>query len=262
MAKVTSSVCTSISGTCGDKNYRQQKDGTTVMAKLPGPQVFKTEAQKEARDIRVAGFGGSGHVVSALLDILELGFIGRRRGQSPSGAFMSKNAKTLCIASRDEEKKIELAYNYKAMLLSDGKVRVPTVTATLDKETGKILFEQEGVEKKRTNCHPDDQVYGVVLDSVNEIAELVELRPRKDSGSTSYSFAADMVTTGVFVYVFAVSHDSSSASKTLCLVWTPESEEIERQVLELVETKRRKLLAAKEAATRNETERRERIESN
>ena len=262
MAKVESSVCSSISGTCGDKNYRQRKDGTTVMAALPGPQVFKTEAKKEERDIRIAGFGGSGRVTSMLLDILELGFIGRRRGQSGSGAFMSKNAKTLCIATRDEGKEIEIAYNYKAMLLSHGKVRVPTVTATLDKEAGKVLFEQEGVEKKRTNCHPDDQVYGVVLDSVNEIAELVELRSRKDSGSTSYSFAADMVTTGVFVYAFAVSHDSSNASKTLCLVWTPESEEIERQVLELVEAKRQKLLAAKEATRRNEVERKERIESN
>ena len=67
--------------------------------------TYKDPAKREKRDLRIAGYGGSGKVTRVLKVILREGFLERKRNQSPANAFVQKNVKTLCTATRDKDTK-------------------------------------------------------------------------------------------------------------------------------------------------------------
>lgn len=217
MADFNSVIAIKMSGEIGDKLIRTLPSGKMIINQKAALPTFDDKELEEKRDVRIKGFGGSGHIVPVVRPALRVGFPGLKRGQTYSGQFMKENATTLCDAERGEDGKLHRVYDYRSMVIARGAVTRPAVTVTVTAETNKIMFEQEADLTPSASKDPEDQVYGFVLDATNEQAELIVLRKRGESGSTSFSIPADWDKEKLFIYSFAAFHDKKRASASVCL---------------------------------------------
>lgn len=215
MAEVKSDFLSEIRKSIGDKRYHMSPSGKIVSSKKGRKPTFRNSDDLVARDTRIKGFGGSGRFVPVVLDTIRVGLVERERGQSPGSKFVQLNALTLCKASVDENGVLTREYDFKAMILAEGKILKPKVTVSL--EDNKVIFAQEADDRVRSNCTPKDTIYGMVLDATNEWSELVPLRVRGESGSTLFSIPEDWDAANVYIYVFAVFYDRKRASNSKCI---------------------------------------------
>ncbi len=215
MAEVKSDFLSEIRRCIGDKKYHMSPSGKIISSKKGAKPTFKNDEDREARDVRIKGFGGCGHMVPVVLDAIRVGLVERARGQSAGNRFVQLNARTLCKAVAGEDGKLVREYDFKAMVIAHGVVLQPDVTVTV--EGGKVLFSQEKQESVRSSTNPKDTVYGMVLDATHEWAELVTLRIRGESGSTSFAIPSDWDAANIYIYIFAVFHDNRRASNSKCV---------------------------------------------
>mgnify|MGYP006874102113 CR=1 FL=1 len=147
----------------------------------------------------------------SLLPVVQKGFIGIGKG-STSNAFVAKNMKAVMV-----DEKNEATINFEQLLVAAGIINPPKVTVTYSEENKKFLFEQEEQEEEDGFALADDQVYGVLYETERERARLVTLRPRGESGSTSYVLPDEWDGTKVKVYCFAVLKNGKRASDSLLI---------------------------------------------
>ena len=218
MAELESVLAFSMSGRIKDKIFRKLPSGRTIVSQQPSEQTFADPEVKEDRDTRITGFGGSGHIVPVVMDAIQLGFRDRKNWEQPGNYFMKANAKTLCDAVRDEQGNLTRVYDFKEMIISAGTTRPIVVTASVTPDTGKILFEQEADESSAgANRGPKDVAYALVLEGTQEEAEMVQLRERSESGSTSFAIPADWDKSKLFIHVFTASAYDRKSSKSTCI---------------------------------------------
>lgn len=218
MADLRSVLALSLSGKIQDKIFRKMPNGKTIVSQSPSTQTFSDPEVKEARDTRIAGFGGAGHIIPVVKDALVLGFRDRENWEQVGNYFMKANAKTLCDAVRDEQGALVRVYDFKEMVVSAGSTRPIAVTASVTPDTGKIVFEQAGEESPSgASRGPKDMAHALVLDGTNEEAELVGLRERSESGSTSFAIPAGWDKSNLFIYAFTTSAYDKKSSKSVCL---------------------------------------------
>ena len=148
----------------------------------------------------------------SLLPVVQKGFVGIGKG-STSNAFVAKNMKAVMV-----DEKNEATVNFEQLLVAAGIINPPKVTVTYSEENQKFFFEQAEQEEEDGFALADDQVYGVLYETERERARLVTLRPRGESGSTSYVLPDEWDGTKVKVYCFAVLKNGKRASDSLLIL--------------------------------------------
>lgn len=224
MAIVESPLFTSITQSCGKNKFTKRHDKIIMSAKGSTP-TFKDKKVKEKRDLRISGFGGSGHVGKILSEVLALGYRELPAWKTPVNLFMEDNATTLCTSSRDEKKQIVKTYNFLAMKVAGGSLDTVEVTAEYTEETKKFMFSQDGTVIIGGRAFADDQLYACLFEGVQLKVALVELRKRGDSGSTSFALPTGWKVESVTAHVFAVSADEQLSSPSTRAYPAPTEEE-------------------------------------
>ena len=217
MGTIKSDLCSEIHGDVGDKTYRTTKAGKVTVNNKAALPTFRDEEVKDERDKRISGFGGCSHMSYVVGDAIMLGFPPVKRGEKPLGKFMKYNAVTLCKVTTNEKGKFVWVYDFPGMVVSKGNLLDIEVTATFDEESGVFMFKQEEDDRAGSRAKLDDMVYAFVLDGTNEIGELVPMRTRAESGSTSFSVPRKWDKNKLFVYVFTVSKNKWRVSNSTCI---------------------------------------------
>lgn len=217
MAEMKSDLASELHGKVGDKLYRTLATGKIVVTPPSKVPTFIDEKDKDDRDTRMKGYGGSGHFAAVVNDAIKIGFPREKRGEQPLGKFMYYNAKTLCTSQKNEKGELVRVYDFKKMIVAAGNLLRANVTVAFDKETGVFTFTQEADSRKGTRANPTDKVYALIVDGVNEDAEFMTLRDRSENGVTSFTVPEWWDKENLFVYVFAGTRTKRKASPSACL---------------------------------------------
>ena len=105
MAEMKSDLASELHGKVGDKLYRTLATGKIVVTPPSKAPTFIDEKDKDDRDTRMKGYGGSGHFAAVVNDAIKIGFPREKRGEQPLGKFMYYNAKTLCTSQKKRERR-------------------------------------------------------------------------------------------------------------------------------------------------------------
>ncbi|HJA14694.1 MAG TPA: hypothetical protein H9796_06380 [Candidatus Butyricimonas faecavium] len=217
MAEMKSDLASELHGKIGDKLYRTLATGKILVTPPSKEPTFVDEKDRDDRDTRMKGYGGSGHFASVVNDAIKIGFPREKRGEQPLGKFMQYNAKTLCKSAKNEKGELVRVYDFKKMVVAAGNLLRANVTVAFDKATGVFTFTQEADSRGGTRANPNDRVYALIIDGVNEDAEFMLLRERSESGGTSFSVPEWWDKENLFVYVFAGTRTKKKASPSICL---------------------------------------------
>ena len=217
MAEMKSDLASELHGKIGDKLYRTLATGKILVTPPSKEPTFVDEKDRDDRDTRMKGYGGSGHFASVVNDAIKIGFPREKRGEQPLGKFMQYNAKTLCKSAKNEKGELVRVYDFKKMVVAAGNLLRANVTVAFDKATGVFTFTQEADSRGGTRANPNDRVYVLIIDGVNEDAEFMLLRERSESGGTSFSVPEWWDKENLFVYVFAGTRTKKKASPSICL---------------------------------------------
>ena len=212
-----SDLASELHGKIGDKLYRTLATGKILVTPPSKEPTFVDEKDRDDRDTRMKGYGGSGHFASVVNDAIKIGFPREKRGEQPLGKFMQYNAKTLCKSAKNEKGELVRVYDFKKMVVAAGNLLRANVTVAFDKATGVFTFTQEADSRGGTRANPNDRVYALIIDGVNEDAEFMLLRERSESGGTSVSVPEWWDKENLFVYVFAGTRTKKKASPSICL---------------------------------------------
>ena len=212
-----SDLASELHGKIGDKLYRTLATGKILVTPPSKEPTFVDEKDRDDRDTRMKGYGGSGHFASVVNDAIKIGFPREKRGEQPLGKFMQYNAKTLCKSAKNEKGELVRVYDFKKMVVAAGNLLRANVTVAFDKATGVFTFTQEADSRGGTRANPNDRVYALIIDGVNEDAEFMLLRDRSESGGTSFSVPEWWDKENLFVYVFAGARTKKKASPSICL---------------------------------------------
>jgi len=204
MAKIYPDLAGGYKGSVGGATYYFWKGDNIARKKgVPGRQS-KSEKSVEQR----MKFTELGLWALAMESVSKVGFPQRYRKWSPSNAFISCNKNNCSVREG------MVVVDYEHLVCSKGRLILPEVSASLNAGDGVVNFSQTGMEVD-SNCYPDDQVYGVLLEKELRACRLITLRKRGEDGSTSTSIPATWNTGNMAVYAFAVRADGKMASGTL-----------------------------------------------
>lgn len=168
MSKGKSAIFWELRKSIGQHKFSTRPDGE-IIGSMKGKKdpTYKDPAKREKRDLRIAGYGGSGKVTRVLKVILREGFLERKRNQSPANAFVQKNVKTLCTATRDKDtKEIVLEYDFDNMSVSSGSLDAPNVDVAVNLEEGIVTFTQTAEVIPGGLARDDDKLFACLF-SVN-----------------------------------------------------------------------------------------------
>ena len=150
-------------------------------------------------------------IVRRALPVIRKGFAGIGKG-SPSNAFTTANMGAIVV-----DEKYNTTIDYEHLLLGNGMLYPPKVSAEYTEETKKYSFMQETQESEDGFALPNDKVYAVLLEETMNRTKLVALRDRGESGSTSYALPEDWDASKVHVYCCATTKSGRSASDSLLI---------------------------------------------
>lgn len=217
MAEIKSDLASELHGKIGDKLYRTLATGKIVVTPPSKEPTFMDKKDKEKRDTRMKGYGGSSHFSAVVNDAIKIGFPREKRGEQPMGKFMQHNAKVLCKSEKDEQGNMTRVYNFKLMVVAAGNLLRPNVAVTFEKATGTLTFTQEADQRGGTRANPDDKIYALIIDGKNEDAEFITLRDRSENGVTTFIVPDWWDKDNIFVYAFAATSTKKKASPSICL---------------------------------------------
>ncbi len=141
-----------------------------------------------------------------LLPVIRKGFVGVGNGNT-SNAFVAMNMQAVTV----DEKHVATV-NFDRLKVASGVLYTPKVTVTYDEEGQVYAFVQEIQEEESGYAFADDQVYGVLYETVLERAKIVTLRTRGESGTTSFPLPEDWDNANVEVYCFATLKNGKEVS--------------------------------------------------
>lgn len=107
-----------------------------------------------------------------------------------------------------------LRVDWCGLTVSQGFLEPPHVEVETEGREVRFLKHRQ---KHEGWCRGDDMLYAVVLDAARMAAVLFPLGIRRDAGEIKWTLPGEVLWEERFVYVFAVGHDGSSASKSVCV---------------------------------------------
>ncbi len=149
-------------------------------------------------------------VARAFAPVAKIGFPAQPAGQTGYNGFVSANLQAVTV-----DEKFEGIVDYTQLVCSgDMKLRTPKVTVTI---AGKVVSFTQESQDASSHANLDDQVYAVLYEKALDEVELVKLRERGESGSTSFTLPEEWTAAEVMVYSFATTVAGRKTSKTLVL---------------------------------------------
>lgn len=149
------------------------------------------------------------NLADACWDALEIGFPGRPRKQSPYNAFVKANKDAVSV-----NEQLEVTIDYEKAVCAQGKVTVPTVTATLDKESRTLQLTPQSLSFYSRRSLGSDKVYAQLVEKSKQEGFLVELGTREEGNPTEITLPTEWEPDEVAVYVFATTANGRKASKS------------------------------------------------
>ena len=156
-----------------------------------------------------ARFKSASQMAGQMKEIAKVGFPQRKRGLTPKNAWHSANKE--CFRKTDEGIEID----FEKLQFSNGSLYPPEVTLTYDQESQTYTASYPEMPAE-SNCHPDDVVYVLLLDTEQLFTRLVSIGQRGEAGETAIK-VSDLWSGAVMAYCFATSADGKMASRTLHL---------------------------------------------
>ena len=236
MAKGKSTLFWELRQSIGQHRFTTSWDGEIISA-MKGKKnpVYSSKEKQEARDLRIAGYGGCGKLTRPLLETLRVSFRERKKRESPMNAFMQAN-------------------------VSDGSLDTANVTATVDMDTNKVAFVQVDEVIPGGLARENDRVYACMFtagaeDHKSMRSLRVDLRDRGEAGSTSALIPAGWNKAALFIYAYAVSADGKYSSPSTRLYPPPTAEELTlAEAVEAYEAAQLRLAVREVTATPEERE--------
>ena len=125
-----------------------------------------------------ARFKSASQMAGQMKEIAKVGFPQRKRGLTPKNAWHSANKD--CFRKTDEGIEID----FEKLQFSNGNLYPPEVTLTYDQES-KTYTASYPEMPAESNCHPDDVVYVLLLDTEQLFTRLVSIGQRGEAGETA-----------------------------------------------------------------------------
>ncbi|WP_065220053.1 MULTISPECIES: DUF6266 family protein [Butyricimonas] len=201
------------------KNLRKSL-GNITLCKYNDVNVMKTKITQRhdpgtpAVLAQRARMREAGKLSQIFAPALQKGFV-KHRLKNRFNAFTSEN-----MAALEVDEAYQVTIHHEQLKCSAGILVTPKVQATLNTESGKIIFEQQE-QTQGAFCLPTDTVFAVVYEPLCRTVEIVSLRDRGESGSTSFTLPGDWDAEKVHIYCFATNKNGSIASNTLYLPLNP-----------------------------------------
>ena len=201
------------------------RNGENLVRKKPAPRPLRTEAQKR----HAAEFGTIADIRGVANELIQVGFPGG--GGLPKGGngFMKANATGVATAVRKEPGKplsrrkkavdeFACTVDYTKLRVAGGPLAMPKAKASLNAETGEVVFECEGTRLESVDCFLDDRIIGVVMVCGGYWCLWEEIGTRGGGGRLETDFGLPDPGDTVAAYVFALSADGQSASDSVCVL--------------------------------------------
>lgn len=180
-------------------------------------------------------FGGLGKEGGALMDALVIGFPpdANKKGGIMHFVKYNKKAGVSTAVKIDPTKPYDpkkpantqftYSIDYTNMIIARGNIPPIAVTAELDKESKKVLFEQIEDPFSGGNRQADDVAYGVIYDPVAMECIVEELKERSASGSSVAILPNYFNMDALAVYAFTVPMTGKRVSNSRCLLYDKEA---------------------------------------
>lgn len=150
------------------------KDGVNYVRSLSKSEykpILPLQAEVKAR------FKSASQMAGQMKEIAKVGFPQRKRGITPKNAWHSANKE--CFRKTDEGIEID----FEKLQFSNGSLYPPEVTLTYDQESQTYTASYPEMPAE-SNCHPDDVVYVLLLDTEQLFTRLVPIGQRGEAGET------------------------------------------------------------------------------
>lgn len=137
-----------------------------------------------------------------------IGFPSRPEEFTVHNAFIKTNAR--CITVTDE---LEATTDYSKIVCSDGRLSNPNLSVTLSHEEGSLTFARTA-KRFGPRQKPTDEFYAFIVEKALQESQLIPLGTREDTKPTTVTLPAEWDYAELAVYVFAVSADKRTASRS------------------------------------------------
>lgn len=137
-----------------------------------------------------------------------IGFPSRAGHFTCHNAFVSANMGAVEVS--DE---LEVTTDYTKIVCSQGRLRLPPTTVTIDEEQHELTFSHQSGQRGKRSM-PTDQLYAMVVEKKRLESELFMLNTRAELEPVVVALPADWSTMGLAIYVFVLSADGQKASNT------------------------------------------------
>lgn len=139
----------------------------------------------------------------------KLGFPRRQDGETPYNAFVRKNKAAVNVS--DE---LEVTIDYEHLACSDGTLQVPGMSVEKKAETHQLTFSHT-VTEYEVDALPDDVIYTAVYEKNRNKVRLYRLDKVSDTEPVTISLPENWDLDQVVIYVFTLSNNKHTASKTV-----------------------------------------------
>lgn len=187
---------------------RRQRIVRHKATKVHNPRTEKQRKQRAKMKAAVV-------LASAFAPVAKVGFPAQAAGQTGYNGFVAANLPAVIV----DEKFVATVDFTKLVCSVDLKLHAPKVTASVS--AGKVVFSQEGQEAS-AYANRDDRVYGVLFEKTLNEVELVELRERGESGSTSCTLMDEWTSENVVAYAFVTNATGRRTSRTIVVALSGE----------------------------------------
>lgn len=191
----------------GFETYCKSRGIRVVKAKIT-TNTSNTEGQQRVR----AAWPTYLRLATLFAEAAQIGFPQRSRALTVYNAFIRANKGAVSV---DED--LQPTVDYEQVVCSEGSLKVPAVTATLNEGTLSFVHEAEESGVLRD---ADDQLYAFVVNDARDDAKLYPLNTRGEGDAVQVPLPTGWSTENLAVYVFVLSADKRKASGTVYVVPT------------------------------------------
>lgn len=179
------------------------RDGVNYVRSLgKGKYTSNTPLQVEVK----AKFRIASQIAGQVKEVAKVGFPQRGRGITPKNAWHSANKG--CFRKTDDGVEVD----FENFQFSDGRLYPVTATLAYEQELRTYTVSYSEMPEE-SNCHPDDIVYVVLLDTGQFFTRLVAVGKRGEPGEARI-MVSELWGDAVMAYCFATTADGKTASKT------------------------------------------------
>ncbi len=211
MAIANGSQTMGLVNSAGDLTY-YKRNGKTISKKKIQANSSRTPAQMLQRSC----FKLAGHLSKRFYEVIMKGFASTKYVSSAFNSFVRLNIQHITATYDEKSEKYIASIDYTRLQCADGDLFPPELTATIEQENAKIVVTvNEPIPGGRYN--PDDKIYLVIYEKVQELCLMHELCARTEVGDVEILIPQRWDTEAMELYAFASSNKGKMSSPSIYL---------------------------------------------